>query len=132
MVTKLSSLLLATFLLLTPFGASRAETEILSPPEEKFQTQNTYYYNFGYWPVGATAYRDFYFRSYQRGLRIYSIYTRGFSFRSYHNCPSRLYQRQGCRIRVYFTPRYRGHQSGQTVINTSGGRTWIRLSGYGH
>lgn len=133
MVTKLSSLLLITFLFLAPHSASYAETA--APPlqitDENLHTQNSYFFNFGYWPVGSTAYRDFYFRTYQRNLRIYNIYTLGVAFRAYHNCPSRLYARRSCRIRVYFTPNHRGTHNGQTVISTSGGSTRIYLSGYG-
>lgn len=139
MVTKISSILLSIFLIFTipqsfaaPVATQDKPMDIPARSTQSVQTQSFYSYNFGYWPVGSTAYYDFSFTSYGGSIIIYSISTYGGSFYSVDNCPYRLYGGYSCLIRVYFRPWGIGYQSGETYIHTSSGTSRIYLSGYGY
>jgi hypothetical protein len=100
---------------------------------EDFRSNEIYNYNFGYWPVGMTAYKDLYFANNGNWpLEIEGIYVWGLSYFAVHRCPPKLRAGYRCLVRTLFLPWSAGYHDGQLLINTDRGRLHVYLAGWGY
>jgi len=113
--------------------ATSPEQTITKLSVEDFRAQQYYDFNFGYWAVGATSFKDLYLTNDgAMPLYIQGVYVWGGSFYAIHRCPPKLDSGYRCLLRVFFQAWSPGYQEGEVVIDTNRGPISIYLSAWAY